>query len=63
MSGSVPVPRKGIGGKWEASVARCLAPLRKVRRVLLPGPSGGRWNPLLLPGAVQPRFCLSNLDR
>src|SRR3546814_1688154 len=34
-----------------------------VQGVLLPGPPGGRWNPLLLPGAVQPRFCRSNLDR
>lgn len=32
--------------KWEASVARCLP---------------YRWNPLLLPGGVQPRFCPSNL--
>ena len=30
-------------GKWGASVARC---------------SPYRWNPLLLPGGVQPRFCL-----
>lgn len=35
----------------------------KVRGVLLLGPPGGRRNPLLLPGAVQPRFCLTNLDR
>ena len=34
------------GKKWEASVARCLP---------------NRWNPLLLPGGVQPRFCPCNL--
>lgn len=28
----------------------------KVQGVLLPGPPGGRWIPLLLPGAVQPRI-------
>ena len=33
----------------------------KVREVLLPGPPGGRWNPLLLPGGVRPRFCPLNL--
>jgi hypothetical protein len=32
--------------KWEASVARCLP---------------NRWNPLLLPGGVRPRFCPLNL--
>jgi len=34
------------GRKWEASVARCLP---------------YRWNPLLLPGGVQPRFCPDNV--
>ena len=33
----------------------------KVRGILLPGSLGGRWIPLLLPGGVRPRFCLSNL--
>ena len=32
--------------RWEASVARCLP---------------NRWNPLLLPGGVRPRFCPLNL--
>ena len=35
----------------------------KVQGILLPGSPGGRWNPLLLPGGVRPRFCLCNLDR
>ena len=34
------------GKKWEASVARCLP---------------NRWNPLLLPGGVRPRFCLCKI--
>jgi hypothetical protein len=34
---------------------------QKVRRILLPGSSGSRWNPLLLPGGVQPRFCPYNV--
>ena len=33
----------------------------KVQGILLPGSPGGRWNPLLLPGGVQPRFRPSNL--
>ena len=33
--------------------SRCRA---KVQGILLPGSPGGRWNPLLLPGGVQPRF-------
>ena len=33
--------------RWEASVARCLP---------------NRWNPLLLPGGVRPRFCPCNFS-
>ena len=33
---------------------------KKVQGILLPGSPGGRWNPLLLPGGVQPRFCPNN---
>lgn len=35
----------------------------KVRGVLLPGPPGGRWNPILLPGSVQPRLSFVTSDR
>ena len=31
-----------------------------VQGILLPGSPGGRWNPLLLPGGVRPRFCPNN---
>lgn len=30
--------------------------MQEVQGVLLPGPPGGRWNPLLLPGGVRPRI-------
>src|SRR5438270_7309252 len=41
-------PATANNGKWGASVARC---------------SPNRWNPLLLPGGVQPRFSFVTSDR
>ena len=35
--------------------------IEKVQAILLLGSPGSRWIPLLLPGGVRPRFCLSNL--
>lgn len=46
--------------------ATILLPARhfeKVRGILLPGSLGGRWNPLLLPGGVRPRFSFVTSDR
>ena len=50
---------RGKVGSFCCPVPRALA--RKVQGILLPGSPGGRWNPLLLPGGVQPRFCPNNV--
>ncbi|VVS98155.1 hypothetical protein SPHINGO361_100309 [Sphingomonas sp. EC-HK361] len=48
-------------GSFRCPVLRAFS--EEVRGVLLPGPPGGRWNPLLLPGGVRPRYLGVTLGR